>query len=109
MYTQICAGDDDDERQSRKKTDQGVAVVTAVKKRAGDLSDLCMHQDREEVEEIVIYVGAAGAAEYTSACIWIRIGGCMPGRRPYERERVRVCTDVCETSVTFGMNVGWVC
>ena len=60
-YTQICAGDD--ERQSQKKTNQGMAVVTAVKKQSGDLSDLGMHQDREEVEEIVIYVGAAGAAE----------------------------------------------
>ena len=63
-----------------KKTNQGMAVVTAVKKQSGDLSDLGMHQDREEVEEIVIYVGAAGAAElYTSTCIRIRIGGCMPG------------------------------
>ena len=52
-------------------------MVTAVKKQSGDLSDLGMHQDREEVEEIVIYVGAAGAAEYTSTCIRIRIG--MPG------------------------------
>ena len=54
-YTQICAGDDG-ERQSRK-TNQGMAVVTAVKKQSGDLSDLGMHQDREEVEEIAIYCG----------------------------------------------------
>ena len=40
-----------------KKTNQGVAVVTAVKKQSGDLSDLNMHQDREEVEEIAIYCG----------------------------------------------------